>query len=199
MGLERSPRCHSVCGRRSEAGPPTPKSHHTDICLLLKQMSFSGSLKWWLYIRIGSRNLFLTVRVVKQGHSWLENLPDGKFSTVGETNISQEWWGQQRLRLPWGKELDWMSLSKQKTEIVWVCVTSPISSSQHSQCHIPASTSFPQVASHHPDHLCCLSPRFLPMKWWHLQDSMLLPLAVIAETWGKRMLVCCVTSTSENS
>jgi len=53
-------------------------------------MFFSGSLKSWLYIRVDIRNLFPTIRIVKQGHSCLENLPDGRFLTAGETNISWE-------------------------------------------------------------------------------------------------------------
>ena len=121
-------------------------------------MSFSGSLKWWLYIRLDIRNLFLTISVVQQGHSCLENLPDGRFLTAGETNVSQEWWSQWRLSLPWGKEVDRMSLSKEETGIVWLCAVSPISSSQHSQCRVPCSMPFSQLAVHHPDHLRCLSP-----------------------------------------
>lgn len=153
MGLERPPRCRSVCVIWSKAGPAAPESHLADVCPL----SFPGSLKWRLNIKLDIRNLFLSVRVGQQGHSCLENLPDGRFLTTVETNISQVWWSQQWLSLPWGKEVDWMSLSKQETGIAWLCPVSLNNSPQHSQCCVPHSVGFSQEAVHHTDHSCCLS------------------------------------------
>lgn len=186
MGLERPTRCLSVCVRWCKARPAAPKSHLADVCLL----SFSGCLKQQHSIKLDIRNLFLTIRVGLQGCSCLKNLPGGRILAVSETTISQVWWSQQRLSLPWGKEVDWMSLSRQETGTIWHSPVSLKNSPQHPQCWLPHSVVFSQKAVHHPDHLCCLSPHIFTKE---------VMLSSICCCLKLGLNVCFLTSTFKNT